>query len=98
MINHGDLPSLFEKYRDEYMKFERVKEKRSSRADLNAFILLNELLPDKMDMISCATHDEFFLSPCVRKFCEVATEELLVSLIRSGVRYNQEEDSFSMFA
>jgi hypothetical protein len=87
----------FEKYEDEYICFERVQNKRSNRPDLHAFLLLDELVPGKFDMISCAKHDEIYLEVNVEDLLDAATEEQLLELHRSGIRYDSETESLAMF-
>lgn len=81
---------------DEFLKFDRVENKRSKRPDLHAFLLLDELLPDDRDIVAAAEHDEIFLAPSPEDLARVATKEQIVELIRCGVRMS--EDSLAMFA
>lgn len=93
-----DLNATFEKYDDDYLKFGRVENKLSSRPDLCAFMLLDKLLPNAiLDMISAAEHDEIFLEVDCDKLAEVATEEDILTLIRCGVRYDDDLDGLAMF-
>ncbi len=45
---------LYEKYEDEFLRFERVENKFSQRHDLHAFILLDKIMPSGYAMISDA--------------------------------------------
>lgn len=90
-----EMEDLFDDDGDEYLKFERVENKRSSRPDIHAFILLNELVPGTRDMIAAAEHDEIYLDVDPETLAEVATEEQIIELIRCGVRYS--DDSLRMF-
>ena len=93
-----DLSVIFEKYDDDYLKFDRVEKKFSQRPDLCAFILLDKLLPNAaLDMISAAEHDEIFLEVDCDKLAEVATEEDILMLTRCGVRYDDDLDGLAMF-
>jgi hypothetical protein len=91
-MNTRELKSLFEKHQDEYLKFERVVTKRSRRADLHAFILLDELFPAEdytlRDIIGCAEHEAVYLSIDVDELAAVVTEDQVVELLRCGVRYD----------
>ena len=91
-----NVEELFEKYEDEFLKFERVENKRSQRRDLHAFLLLDELCPSTRTIVGCAEHDEIFLEPSPEAL-ETATEEQIVELIRCGVRISSETDSLAMF-
>ena len=84
-----EMEEIFERYNDDYLKFERVEHKRSDRPDLHAFLLLDELFPGNRDMISYAEHDEFYLDindDDIQKL----TEKQVLELIRCGVMYNGE--------
>ena len=92
-----DISRIVEKYDGEYLKFDLVVEKKSSRPDLHAFILLNEIVPGSRDIISAAEHDQFYLDVDYDKLAEVATEAQIIDLIRCGVLFD-EGDGLSMFA
>lgn len=89
----------YEKYEDEYLEFGRVKNKRSKRADLHAFLLLDKLCPSHrgFDIVSGAEHDEIWLDVEPEKLAKVATEQQIIELIRCGVRYDEDTDSLAMF-
>jgi hypothetical protein len=91
-----EMKALFEKHDKEYIEFDRVKVKRSSRPDLHAFLLLDELIPDKgVDMVAGAEHDEVYLAPELEEVAGAITEEQVVELVRCGVRLG--EYGFCMF-
>jgi len=70
---------------EEYIKFERVRNKRSNRPDLHAFLLLDELFPQSRDIICGAWHDEIALDVS-EDDADTLTDEQIVELIRCGVR------------
>ena len=95
-----DLKAIFEKHNSEYLRFENESNPRHPRPDVCAYLLLHELAPREMpgrDMISAAEHDKIWLDADVGKVAERATEEQIVTLIRCGVLFDAELDSFSMF-
>lgn len=95
-----DLEALFEKHKDEYIKFDREPNPRHPRPDVCAFLLLHELAPAEKpgrDMIGAAEHDEIWLDADVDTVAEKATEEQLVTLIRCGVRFDVQNHAFAMF-
>lgn len=94
-----DLQAAFEKFSDEYIRFERVANKRSNRPDIHAFLLLDELQPteNSRDMVGGASHDEIYLGVDVDQLSEVITEEQVCELRRCGVRYSTEHDCLVMF-
>lgn len=87
---------MFDEFEDEFLKFDRVKEKFSQRADLHAFILLDKLVPGDRDMVSAAEHDEFYLSIDPEELAKVATKDQLRDLHRCGIR--NDGDGLCMFA
>lgn len=87
-----------EKHEKEYIKFDNIENKLSSRPDIHAFILLNQLVPGKRDMVSASEHDVFYLDVSPEELDKVATEEQMLDLIRCGVMYDSEADSLSMFS
>jgi hypothetical protein len=90
-----NLEEVFEKYEDEYLKFERIESPFCNREDLCAFVKLDKLIPGNLNIISAAEHDEIFLEIEPDKLAEVATEEDIVFLIRCGVRLF--DDSLAMW-
>lgn len=87
----------YNKYNDEFLKFDRVQNKASNRADLHAFILLDKLVPGKHDIVCSAEHDEIWLDVSPEDLSKVATEEQIIELIRCGVRYDRGTDSLALF-
>ena len=88
MMTRYELRDLFEKHNDEFLKFERVVTKRSRRADLHGFILLDELTPtaNDRDILAGAEHDEVYLSIDDDELAAVVTEAQVIELVRCGVR------------
>jgi hypothetical protein len=82
----------------EYLKFQLVLDKLSGRADLHAFLLLDRLCPGSADIVSCAEHDEFYLSVEPAELEDAASDAQLVELRRCGLRYDPDNDSLCMFA
>lgn len=90
------IEELFDKYYDEYLKFDRIEKKFSNRPDLHAFILLDQLMPGTGDMVSAAGHDIIYLDIDTEKFLEIATEDIIRDLSRCGVHVD--EDSLALYA
>jgi hypothetical protein len=95
MIN--DLHAAFEKFNDDFLNFEGIENKRSRRPDIHAFLLLDELVPGRADMVCAAEHDEIFLEVNPDDLAKAATEDHVLELIRCGVRWSSEGDSLAMF-
>lgn len=93
-----NIAEMFEEHDDEFLKFDRVENKRSNRRDLHAFIVLDELFPEENtgDIIAAAEHDEIFLDIKEEKF-EQLEESQVIELIRCGVRYSSDYNCFCMF-
>ena len=91
----GELEALFDEFNGEFHHFERVEVKRSSRSDLHAFMLLDNLVPGIHRMVSSAEHDEIYLEVGAEDVAPVITREQVLELIRCGVRY--EDSGFRMF-
>ena len=91
------MRDLFENHSDygEYIRFERVTNKRSNRSDLHAFLLLDELVPGERDLVDGAEHDEIYLSVTLRELAAVINEDQILELVRCGVRCSYE--GLSMF-
>jgi len=87
-----ELNDIFEKYddRDEFLKFDRVRDRYSNRTDLHAFILLDKLIPSDYDIISGAEHDEIYLGIDIEELAKVISEDDILTLIRCGCRLDSE--------
>ena len=92
-----ELKAIWEKMDGEFLHFERVANKRNRRPDIHAFLVLGDLFPRDMDMVSAAAHDEIWLDVSPEEFAPLATEALIVELIRCGVRLDGDTESFAMF-
>lgn len=93
------IEELFEKYEYEYMRFESIAadKRTSNRPDLHAFNLLDKIIPGDCDIVSAASHDEFWLEISPDELTKAATEEQILELIRCGVRLDTSTDSLAMF-
>lgn len=93
-----EIYAIYEEISDEeFLKFDRVNPKRSRRSDLHAFLLLDELMPSDRDMVSDAAHDEIWLEVDLGRLAEIITRDQLIELVRCGVRFDSETESFAMF-
>lgn len=92
-----DLKETFDKFSDEYIKFQNIGQRLHHRPDICAFLILDKLIPDEKDMVSAAEHDEIYLDTNIERLAEVATEEDIADLIRCGVRLCDEYDCLCMF-
>jgi hypothetical protein len=92
------LHERFERFSDEYIKFERIENPRHPRPDVCAFLMLHDLVPGTSDIISGSEHDEFFLDVDCEKLNAAASDEQIRDLVRCGVRHNNEYDCLVMFS
>lgn len=83
-----NIEELFVKHEEEYLKFDKVKEKKTNRPDLQALLILDSIIPSNRDIISASEHDAFFLGIDLEVLAAKATEEQIIDLIRCGVRYS----------
>ena len=98
-MTYDEMKALFDKHNDKYINFETyVKNPRSMRPDLHAFMLIDSLLPGKRDLISAAEHDVFYLDVTLEQFAQVVTEADIIELIASGIRLESQYDCFAMFS
>lgn len=92
------LQEMFDECDEDYLEFDKWTDAPSKRADLSAFILLDQLQPHGGDIINASEHDEFFLSIDCEELGKVITLEQVRNLRRCGVMYSEDYDSLSMFA
>lgn len=99
----SELVKFFEDHHEEeYLKFDKVVDKLSNRADLCAFMLLDKLVPAKKDiigaaMIGSAEHDEIWIETSLEELAKVVTENDVLTLIRCGVMLDEYQESLHMF-
>ncbi len=87
----------YEKYENEFLKFDRVENKTSNRPDLHALNLLDKLVPGDCDIVRAAAHDQIWLEVTPEQLSAVATEKQIIELIRCGIFIESETYSLSMF-
>lgn len=99
-----DLATFFAEHRDEYLRFDRVQGagRRSEVPDLCAMMLLASLMPIRdakaqTRMLAAAERDEVWLSADPETVNETATDEHLMTLIRCGVSYDDDQDGFYFY-
>ena len=99
-----NLSELFEKHEEEFLEFDHIANPKHPTPDICAFLMLDEICPATYsgsgkvcDIISGAEHDQIYLATDTEKFAEKATEEQVIDLIRCGVMYEEEFESFAMY-
>lgn len=91
------LHDRFEKHNEEYLYFDRVIDKKHSRPDICAFLILDEICNGETDIISGATYDEIWLSIDVEELSNKITDDQIINLVRCGVRVDEYNNSLAMF-
>jgi hypothetical protein len=93
-----EMKALFEKYSEESNRgFEDVAHKFSTRPDIHVFILLNDLLPGRHDMVDCAEHDEIWLDVDVDQLAGVITEQQIADLVACGFHFDTDVERIHSF-
>ena len=92
-----NVAAKFEATEDEYLEFDRVENKRSSRPDLHAFMLLDELFPRDRDMVCAAEHDQIWLDVSAGEI-DTLLDEHIVELQRCGFWFCSDNESLTSFA
>lgn len=77
--------SLFEKYEDEYLCFDRVERKLSEVMDVHLFMVLGRLSPNVREIITGAEHDKVYIAGDAGWLVDAATEDEIRDLIRCGL-------------
>jgi hypothetical protein len=91
--------SLFEEHENEAFKFENIPSgcRLSGRRDLNAFLLLDKLVPSTHNVVCGAEHDKIWLHTSIGLLLDTITEDQVVDLIRCGVGYDVGCEALWMF-
>jgi hypothetical protein len=84
------LKHRFQQFEEDFCRFEQVENPRCQRPDLNAFLLLDELLPGQRDIVCAASHDEIWLDVDFKALAKVISDEQILELVRCGVRLDSE--------
>ena len=85
----------FEQFDDDFLKFDRITNKKTNRPDLHAFLLLDEIFTEPHGIIQADEHDKIFLDIDEEKSSKL-TDDQILEIVRCGVRYS-EYDCLCMF-
>ena len=97
-MTREEMVKIFKDHDEDFGEFQAIATPLSTRPDVNAFMLLDRLIPGRFnDLLTAADHDEIYLDVDPDAFAAVATEENIIDLIRCGIRYDDEEGEFRMF-
>lgn len=102
MITREELDAIFATRAAADCMWHAVKERRASRRDLHAMMLLDSLLPVSAanegafghDVLSSAGKDQVWLTYELEDLLRVLTPELCLELRRCGVQYEPGEGFF----
>lgn len=92
-----DLDERFQSFEKDQLSFEKIKNKRSKRSDIHAFLLLDEVFPNSSrEMICSASHDQLWIDVGNTPL-EQLTDSQIQELVRCGIHYDDEFESLAMF-
>jgi hypothetical protein len=95
------VEQMVEKWKEfddkEGLNFSKVSNKRANRADLHAFLLLDELCPSTIDIVDAAEHDIIFPRYDESVLANRIMESQIQELSRCGVFWSTEYDCLAMF-
>jgi len=90
-----NLKEVFDKFTNDFHKFDMIKNPLSKRPDLCALMLLDKLVPGSNDIFAGADHDVVYFDIDQDELAEAATEDDVLYLVRCGVILDP--DGFMMF-
>jgi hypothetical protein len=95
--------SYFAKYeKSDYLSFSLVDVRTSNRPDVHAVFLLEYLMPitsvlEPPTLLSQGSNGEILINVTPSDLLNKITEDDIISLVRSGVSYNVENDAFYLY-
>ncbi len=91
------INDIFKSYDEsDFLQFDKVENKRSSRRDLHALMLLDDLFgDDEVDIIESSDWDIVYLS-ITQDQIETLTPTIIQELVRCGVLYNEHAQALYM--
>jgi hypothetical protein len=85
-MNSKEIEDVFFDNHAEHGEFDRVMNKKHSRRDIHAFLLLAEILdPSEENIVGCVMHDKIGLNADIGDLEDRITEDQVIELIRCGV-------------
>ena len=90
------MKEWFAKYDTDYLKFDFIEKKFSTRADIHAFILLDNLVPGICDIIYDSNHEYVILNINIEVLAEVITEDQVRDLRRCGITLDDEGERLAI--
>jgi hypothetical protein len=87
-MNKELITKWFELHSEEYLNFKEVLGPKSTRPDVHAFLLLDELIVSNeygRCILSGSVHEKIYLDVDIEEISSFLTESLVIELIRSGV-------------
>ncbi len=93
-----NLHDAFERYDDEYLKFELITSPIHPRPDICAFMMLHKLQPTDGAIVSAAQHDVIYLNIDCEELAKSITDEQVRYLTRCGIFHENDTDSLGMYA
>jgi hypothetical protein len=87
-----DLKDLFDTHEDEFNEFDRIEEPLHRRRDICALMLLDRLVPGETgnSIINDSDGEFIMLDVDCKELAEVISEEDVITLLRCGVKYDED--------
>lgn len=91
-MTNDEIYEMFQQYNENYLKFEKIKNKLSSRSDLHALILLDKKFPIDSDrnIIFAANRGIVFLDIKIEDLNKHITKEIIYELVCCGICFDTE--------
>lgn len=98
-MTEDEIIALFNDEDSWKMEFKDVTEKLSYRPDVHAFILLDQLCPGVVDLVSGSDYERYFLRVSAGDLARAgATQQQIEDLIRSGVSLDEDSGDLYLFS
>ena len=91
-----NLPEVFKKHESHYLHFEEIKDPKTKRSDLQAFLILDSISSCQGNIVAGMDTYSIYLNVEVEDLEKNATEEQIIDLIRCGVCYEEKHDCFTI--
>ncbi len=92
-----NINDIFKSYDEpDFLQFDKVENKRSSRRDLHAFMLLDDLFDGEADIIESSEWELVRLSISQDQI-ETLAPTIIQELVRCGVLYNEHSEALYIY-
>ena len=92
-----EMIAQFEAPENEDIYFVDIKNRKTERADLHAFNLIDSLVPSACNILAVAEHDQVWLFVDPSYLADKISPEQVRELVACGLWYDEETQSMSMY-